>query len=143
MNQGAFLMRGLDKVPAEFSLAALAYNLRRAINLIGVQGRSGQCRPDLTPKYSPPGRPPRLMGLYQWPCAACNPQPLSLPSSSAFQARHQPTRVSAQSGSFLGKLAGQRAGPRLITSPAANMYGWQKMGSRKEAANDRMWVLLH
>ncbi|EIZ77104.1 hypothetical protein WSK_4333 [Novosphingobium sp. Rr 2-17] len=38
MNQGAFLMRGLDKVRAEFSLTALAYNLRRAINLVGVQG---------------------------------------------------------------------------------------------------------
>jgi hypothetical protein len=38
MNQGAFLTRGLEKVRAEFSLTALAYNLRRAINLIGVQG---------------------------------------------------------------------------------------------------------
>ncbi len=38
MNQGAFLMRGLEKVRAEFSLTALAYNLRRAINLIGVPG---------------------------------------------------------------------------------------------------------
>jgi len=38
MNQGAFLMRGLDKVRAEFSLTALAYNLRQAINLVGVQG---------------------------------------------------------------------------------------------------------
>jgi Transposase DDE domain len=28
MNQGAFLMRGLEKVRAEFSLTALAYNLR-------------------------------------------------------------------------------------------------------------------
>jgi len=37
MNQGAFLMRGLDKVRAEFSLTALAYDLRRAINLVGVQ----------------------------------------------------------------------------------------------------------
>jgi transposase len=36
MNQGAFLMRGLDKVRAEFSLTALAYNIRRAITLIGV-----------------------------------------------------------------------------------------------------------
>jgi transposase len=36
MNQGAFLMRGLEKVRAEFSLTALAYNLRRAITLIGV-----------------------------------------------------------------------------------------------------------
>lgn len=38
MNQGAFLMRGLDKVRGEFSLTALTYNLRRAINLVGVQG---------------------------------------------------------------------------------------------------------
>ena len=30
MNQGAFLMRGLEKVRAEFSLTALVYNLRRA-----------------------------------------------------------------------------------------------------------------
>ncbi|MEK9213253.1 transposase [Sphingomonas sp. 2378] len=38
MNQGAFLMHGLEKVRAEFSLTALAYNLRRAITLIGVPG---------------------------------------------------------------------------------------------------------
>jgi Transposase DDE domain len=37
MNQGAFLMRGLDKVRAEFSLTALAYNLRRAINILGTE----------------------------------------------------------------------------------------------------------
>jgi len=36
MNQGAFLMRGLEKVRAEFSLTALAYNLRRALNIVGV-----------------------------------------------------------------------------------------------------------
>jgi transposase len=36
MNQGAFLMRGLDKVRAEFSLTALAYNLRRALNILGT-----------------------------------------------------------------------------------------------------------
>ncbi len=34
MNQGAFLMRGLEKVRAEFSLTALAYNLRRVFNLV-------------------------------------------------------------------------------------------------------------
>ena len=37
MNQGAFLMRGLDKVRAEFSLTALVYNMRRAINILGVE----------------------------------------------------------------------------------------------------------
>ena len=35
MNQGAFLMRGLQKVRGEFSLTALAYNLRRVLNIVG------------------------------------------------------------------------------------------------------------
>src|SRR6202051_3188410 len=34
MNQGAFLMRGLEKVRAEFSLTALAYNIRRVLNIV-------------------------------------------------------------------------------------------------------------
>ncbi len=38
MNQGAFLMRGLGKVRGEFSLTTLAYNLRRAITIIGIPG---------------------------------------------------------------------------------------------------------
>ena len=38
MGQGAFLMRRLENVRAEFSLTALAYNIRRAITLIGVPG---------------------------------------------------------------------------------------------------------
>ena len=37
MGQGAFLMKGLENVRAEFSLTALAYNLRRVINLLGVR----------------------------------------------------------------------------------------------------------
>jgi hypothetical protein len=36
MNQGAFLMRGLEKVRAEFSLTALAYNLRRVLNIVAM-----------------------------------------------------------------------------------------------------------
>ena len=36
MGQGAFLMRRLENVRGEFSLTALAYNMRRAINLVGV-----------------------------------------------------------------------------------------------------------
>ena len=36
MYQGAFLMRGLENVRAEFSLTALAYNLRRAFNILGA-----------------------------------------------------------------------------------------------------------
>ena len=36
MNQGAFLMRGLEKVRAEFNLTALVYNLRRALNILGM-----------------------------------------------------------------------------------------------------------
>ena len=36
MGQGAFLMRRLENVRAEFSLTAIAYNLRRAISLVGI-----------------------------------------------------------------------------------------------------------
>jgi transposase/IS5 family transposase len=36
MNQGAFLMRGLEKVRAEFALTALVYNLRRVLNILGM-----------------------------------------------------------------------------------------------------------
>jgi len=32
-----FLLKGLEKVRAEFSLSALAYNLRRVLNLLGVE----------------------------------------------------------------------------------------------------------
>lgn len=38
MNQGAFLMRRLENVRGEFSLTALAYNIKRAITLVGVRG---------------------------------------------------------------------------------------------------------
>ena len=36
MGQGAFLTRRLVNVRGEFSLTALAYNMRRAINLVGI-----------------------------------------------------------------------------------------------------------
>ena len=36
MNQGYFLMRGLEKVRAEFSLTALAYNFIRTVKLVGI-----------------------------------------------------------------------------------------------------------
>lgn len=38
MNQGAFLMRRLDNVRGEFSLIALADNIRGVITLVGVPG---------------------------------------------------------------------------------------------------------
>ncbi|MGH6823064.1 MAG: transposase [Methylocella sp.] len=44
MNQAAFLMRGLDKVRAEFSLTALVYNLRRALNILGVEAMMAAVR---------------------------------------------------------------------------------------------------
>ena len=37
MHQGAFLTRGLANVRAEFSLTALAYNLRRALDILGIE----------------------------------------------------------------------------------------------------------
>jgi transposase len=36
-DQGHFLMKGLEKVRAEFSLSTLAYNIRRVLNILGVQ----------------------------------------------------------------------------------------------------------
>ncbi len=36
MDQGYFLLRGLAKVRTEFSLTVLAYNLKRALRLVGV-----------------------------------------------------------------------------------------------------------
>nr|WP_304656227.1 transposase [Neorhizobium galegae] len=36
MYQGAFLMRCLENVRGEFSLTALAYNIKRAITIVGV-----------------------------------------------------------------------------------------------------------
>jgi transposase len=37
MNQGYFLLKGLEKVRGEFSLSALAYNLKRVFNIVGVE----------------------------------------------------------------------------------------------------------
>ena len=39
MNQAAFLMRRLRKVRAEFSLTALAYNLRTVLNIVEFPAR--------------------------------------------------------------------------------------------------------
>ena len=36
-DQGHFLMRRLEKVRAEFSLSTLAYNIKRAVNVVGVE----------------------------------------------------------------------------------------------------------
>lgn len=36
MDQGYFLLKGLVKVRGEFSLTVLAYNIKRAINIVGV-----------------------------------------------------------------------------------------------------------
>ena len=38
MGQGAFLMRRLENVRGEFILTAIAYNIKRAITLVGVPG---------------------------------------------------------------------------------------------------------
>ena len=44
-NHDRFLCRGLEMVRAEFGLSALAYNLRRALNVVGVAGLLAQLRP--------------------------------------------------------------------------------------------------
>ena len=45
MGQGAFLMRRLENVRAEFSLTAIVYNLRRAITLVGIPALIAAVRP--------------------------------------------------------------------------------------------------
>jgi len=35
-NQGYFLMKGIDKVGGEMGLTVLAYNIRRVLNILGV-----------------------------------------------------------------------------------------------------------
>jgi hypothetical protein len=50
-------MRGLEKVRAEFSLTALAYNLRRAITIIGVPGLIRAVQAWSSPSKAPPKRP--------------------------------------------------------------------------------------
>lgn len=37
MDQGYMLLKGLDKVRAEFSLTVLAYNMKRVMNILGVK----------------------------------------------------------------------------------------------------------
>ena len=37
-DQRHFLMKGLEKVKAEFSLSTLAYDIKRALNILGVKG---------------------------------------------------------------------------------------------------------
>ena len=50
MNQGAFLTRGLEKVRAEFSLTALAYNMTRVLKIVGARQSKPVTRiPDRTP----------------------------------------------------------------------------------------------
>ncbi len=36
MDQGHFLMKGLENVNAEMSLSILAYDIKRTINILGV-----------------------------------------------------------------------------------------------------------
>ncbi len=36
-HQSSFLMKGLEKVKAEFSISTLAYNIKRVINIVGVE----------------------------------------------------------------------------------------------------------
>ena len=69
MNQGAFLMRGLQKVRAEISVTALAYNLRRVLNIVGFPAlMQAHCRPErltseaLLPNHARLQSPMTLMG---------------------------------------------------------------------------------
>jgi len=46
-------MKGLDNVRAEFSLTALVYNLRRALNILGVEAMMAAARGRREARYWP------------------------------------------------------------------------------------------
>ncbi len=52
-NQGYMLIKGLDKVRREASLTVIAYNMKRAINILGVQDLISAVRqyPPTAPSY--------------------------------------------------------------------------------------------
>ena len=45
MDQGYFLLKGIRKATTEISLAVLAYNIRRAINILGVERMMASLQP--------------------------------------------------------------------------------------------------
>ena len=46
-------MKGLDNIRAEFSLTALVYNLRRALNILGVEAMMAAVREWREARYWP------------------------------------------------------------------------------------------
>ena len=81
MEQRAFLMRGLKKVQAEFSLTALAYNLKRVLNILGVERLKEGLKTALA----------RWDGL----CSRVRPFPASLSASDPFSWPIAPSALAA------------------------------------------------
>ncbi|MCW8309378.1 transposase [Acidiphilium sp. PA] len=74
MNQGAFLMRRLEHVRGEFSFTALAYNIRRAITVVGAPGSPQRGYDSLKVDiFGVGGRKKRQ----SWPQRLTKPQPVS------------------------------------------------------------------
>jgi len=82
MNQGTFLMRGLEKVRAEFSLTALAYNLRRVLNIVGFADlmaavaawKAHACRFCRADRHARP-KPRRRTGVFRPASSAVHQRP--------------------------------------------------------------------
>ena len=49
MNQGYFLMRGIEKVRGEFSLTSLAYNIKRVFNLVAWESLMAAVKVEVAP----------------------------------------------------------------------------------------------
>ena len=64
MNQGHFLLKGLRQVRAEFSLSALAYNLLRVMNIVGVKALVEALRRRLRALATAPRRTHDLMDRF-------------------------------------------------------------------------------
>jgi hypothetical protein len=49
MNQGYFLMRGINRVRGEFSLTSLAHNIRRVLNLVAWDSLMAAVKVEVAP----------------------------------------------------------------------------------------------
>jgi Transposase DDE domain len=110
MHQGAFLTRGLANVRTKFSLTALACNLRRALDIFGVEVLTAAVWPEArhAGRFDRRRTNPALSGRSERSVSPKSPEfPRPNPLASL---RPKTRRVSARTASDV--LARSRRGPR-------------------------------
>ena len=114
MNQGTFLLRGLEKVRAEFSLTALAYNFIRVVNIVASRPSSKRCEGGWP---APAGH---LTPSRRWRSVMRRPE-MATALRDLILSNATRRSVSTRSGSFLrhdSDLTRPTRGARAGTSPA-------------------------